>query len=133
MSQGSWLGPFIFMTLIDDLRLQLPILKYVDDTTVPKTVVKTETSQLQTVIEELVSWSAANHMNTDEKKTKEMITGSLRGQQTPLVISGQVVTQVSVFKLLGVTINNSLRWSDHTESANKRLCFLKKLKRAGVS
>jgi len=47
------------------------------------------------------------------------------------------MTQVSVFKLLGATINNSLRWSDHTESitskANKRLRFLKKLKRAGVS
>jgi len=53
-----------------------------------------------------------------------MIIGSLKGQQTPLVISGQVVTQVSVFKLLGVTVNNSLKWSDHTESitkANQRL------------
>jgi len=57
-------------------------------TPVSETVAKTETRQLQTVIDELVSWSAANHMNINEKKTKEMITGSLRGQQTPLVISG---------------------------------------------
>jgi len=67
---------------------------------VSENVAKTETSQLQTVIDELVSWSAANHMNINEKKTKEMIIGSLRGQQTPLVISGQVVTQVSVLKVL---------------------------------
>jgi len=72
--------------LIDDLRLQLPTHKYVDDTTAPETVVKTETSQLQTVIDELVSWSAANHLNINEKKTKEMIIGSLKGQQTPVVI-----------------------------------------------
>jgi len=88
------------------------IHKYVDDTTVSETVAKTETSQLQTVTDELMSWSAANHMNINEKKTKEMIIGSLRGQQTPLVIlgfAGRVVTQVSVFKLLGATINNSLR------------------------
>jgi len=51
---------------------------------------------------------------------KEMIIGSLRGQQSPLVISGQVVTQVSVFKLPGVTINNSLRWSDHIESMTSK-------------
>jgi len=47
------------------------------------------------------------------------------------------MTQVSVFKLLGVTINNSLRWSEHIESitskANKRLWFLERLKWAGVS
>jgi len=47
------------------------------------------------------------------------------------------MTQVSVFKLLGVTVNNALRWSNHIESvmskANKHLWFLKKLKQAGVS
>jgi len=99
----------IFLILINDLCLQLPTHEYVDDTTVSETVAMTETSQLQTVIDELVSWSAANHVNINEKKTKEMIIGSLRGQQMPLVISGQVVTQVSVFKLLGVKINNSLK------------------------
>jgi len=52
---------------------KLPTHKYVDDTTVSETVAKTETSQLQTVIDELVSWSAANHMNINEKKTKEVI------------------------------------------------------------
>jgi len=76
-------------------------------------------------------------MDINGKKTKEMAIGSLRGQQTPLVISGQVVTQVPVFKLLGVTISNLLRWSDHIESitskAINRRWFMKKLKRAGVS
>jgi len=122
---------------IESTTLKLPTHKYVDDTTASETVAKTETSQLQTVTDTLVSWSAANHMNNNEKKTKEMIIGSLRGQQTPLLISGQVVKQVSVFKLLGVTSNNPLRWSDHIEPitswANKRLWFLKKVKRAGVS
>jgi len=58
MPQGSWLGPLIFLILIDDLRLHLPTHMYVDDTTVPETVAKAETSQLQIVIDELVSWSA---------------------------------------------------------------------------
>jgi len=69
-------------------RLQLSTHYYVDDTTVSETVAKIETSRLQTAIDELVSWSAANHKNINEKKTKEKIIGSLRGQQMPLVISG---------------------------------------------
>jgi len=73
-------------------------------------------------------------LSSHEKKTKKMIIGSpLREQQLSQAL--QVVTQVSVFMLLGVTINNSLRWSDHTESVvtSKRLWFLKKLKQAGMS
>jgi len=62
--------------------------KHVDDTAVSETVAKTETSQTQTVIDELVSWSAANHININKKKTMWLIIGSLRGQQMPLVISG---------------------------------------------
>jgi len=44
---------------------------------------------------------------------------------------------VTSYKLLGVTIDASLKWADHiaavTSKADRRLWFLKKLKRAGVS
>jgi len=47
------------------------------------------------------------------------------------------VEQVVAFKLLGVTINNSLKWDHHitavTSEAATRFRFLKKFKRAGVS
>jgi len=33
MPQGSWLGPLIFLLLIDDLQLDCLVHKYVDDTT----------------------------------------------------------------------------------------------------
>jgi len=77
-------------------------------------------------------------MNINCMKTKEMIFCPLRKQPPPpLLISNQNVEQVTSFKLLGVTINNSLKWDDHiaavTSKAAKRLWFLKKLKRAGVS
>jgi len=57
---------------VDDFGLQLPTDKYVHYTAVSETVVKTETSQLQTVLEELVSWLAASHIhvNINDKKTK---------------------------------------------------------------
>ena len=47
------------------------------------------------------------------------------------------VERVPVYKLLGVTVNSALKWGDHVAAikskAAKRLWFLKKLKRAGVS
>jgi len=53
------------------------------------------------------------------------------------VVSNHNVEQVTSFKLLGVTINDALQWDDHiaavTSKTAKRLWFLKKLKRAGVS
>jgi len=51
--QGSWLGPLVFLILTDDLRLQLPTYKYVDDTTISETIAKDEHSQMQSVVDEL--------------------------------------------------------------------------------
>jgi len=77
-------------------------------------------------------------MNINSKKTKEMIIGPLSKENvTPLSISTITVECVSTYKLLGVMINSSLKWDDHIDAimtkAAKRLWFLKKLKRAGVS
>ena len=67
-----------------------------------------------------------------------MILGPLSKQDmSPVMISDQEVEQVTSFKLLGVTVTDPLRWNNHidavTTKASKRLWFLKKLKRAGVS
>jgi len=67
-----------------------------------------------------------------------MVLGQLRKETLmPLVIMSGTVERVSVFKLFGVTINSALKWDNHVTTivskAVKRLWFLKKLKRAGVS
>ena len=85
-------------------------------------------SLMQPAVDELVDWSAINHMNINGKITKEMILDSLQRYSTPpLVISDQVVEQVSIFMLLGVSVNDCWRWNDHVDSiaakANKRLWF----------
>ena len=67
-----------------------------------------------------------------------MVLGPLSKKTlAPLVITSGTVERVSVFKLLGVTINSALKWNNLVTAivlkAIKRLRFLKKLKRAGVS
>jgi len=81
--------------------------------------------------------SGTDCMNVNYKKTKEMVLGSLSKEpMTPLAISAKPVEQVSEYKILGVTVNASLKWDSHinavTSKAAKRLWFLKELKRAGV-
>jgi len=96
---------------------------------------------MQSVVDELVNWSTSNHMNINSRNTKEMILGSMRKQTvSPVMISQETIEQLTSFKRFGVTVSDSLRWGDHvaavtavTAKASKRLRFLKKLKRAGVT
>ena len=57
-------------------------------------------------------------------------------ETTPVVIEGKHIETVEKTKLLGVTIQNNLRWDNHVEDmykkASKRLYFLTLLKRAGL-
>ena len=56
---------------------------------------------------------------------------------TPIVIHSSTVEQVTSFKFLGVVITNNLQWEKHVIAicvkVNKRLQFLKLLKRSGVT
>jgi len=98
---------------------------------------KKRSNDLPSAVDVLTEWSEVNHMTVNNKKTKEMVLGPLSKESTtPLLMTGNLVQQVTQYKLLGVTINAALKWDDHikaiTSKAAKRLRFLKKLKRAGV-
>jgi len=64
---------------------------------------------MQRTVDALVEWSKVNHMNVNSKKTKEMVLGPLSKESTtPLFMTGNLVQQVTQYKLLGVTINAAL-------------------------
>ena len=67
-----------------------------------------------------------------------MVLGPLsRNSPVQTTIGDLTVERVSQFKLLGVIVNDSLKWNDHVATVcskmNKRLYFLKQLKRAGMA
>jgi len=137
MPQGSWLGPLIFIILIDDLRPRLLTHKFVDDTTLSEIIAKGSTSKMQRTIDELVQWSQLNRLNVNINKTKEMVLGTLGKELVvPLTVSSTVVERVPVYKILGVIVSSDLKWDDHvaaiTSKAGKRLWFMKQLRKAGV-
>jgi len=73
-----------------------------------------EDGRMRSALDEIEAWSATKYMYINCKKTKEMILGPLSKQQPlPLLISDHNVEQVTSYKLLGVTIDASLKWVDH--------------------
>jgi len=139
MPQGTWLGLYIFLILINDLTSTVQLHKYVDDVTMTERVRRDESSNMQQELDELQLWSNANLMKINSKKTKEMLLGPIgRNQQPPaLHLAGHQLERVTSFKLLGVIISDTLKWDDYITSicskAAKRLHFLKLLKRSGIA
>jgi len=137
--QGSLLSPLTFIILIDDLNADCMIHKFVDDTTLSEFIDKGQASQMDVNVTQLLNWSSNNHMNVNFKKTKEMIINTSHCNfLNKLSVSYVEIERVNVFKLLGVHINQSLKWDDHVSAimcnkAATRIYFLKQLKRSSVN
>ena len=126
----------VFLIHINDLKSAQPTFKFIDDVTFDHP----GSSDMQASIDTIVKWSADNHMNINISKTKEMFINPDKSSQSacpPLVIGNRCIERVPVFKLLGVSLSTDLRWSYHTKDicvkANKRLHFLRMLKRSAMT
>jgi hypothetical protein len=138
MPQGTWLGPYVFLILINDLNTAIASFKFVDDVTLTEVIGQSHTSQMQLVAHQIDEWSHLNFMNINAKKTKEMLFGRIQKYPPPLIeFETGTVERVSTFKLLGLTITDNLSWEEHINAisvkASKRLHFLKLLKRSSVN
>ena len=136
--QGTKLGPWLFVLMINDLDTNAQQWKYVDDTTTSEVVVKGGVSHMQAIASRVIEWSRENRVQLNADKCKELRISFAKEQRAfdPVIIEGKEVELVTSTKLLGLTIANDLTWNDHvtviTKKASKRLYFLTQLKRAGV-
>jgi len=76
-------------------------------------------------------------MNVNFKKTKEMIINTSHCNfPDKLSVADVEIERVNVSKLLGVHINQSLKWDDHVSAicnkAAPRIYYFKQLKRSSV-
>ena len=138
MPQGTWLGPYVFLALINDLSSLAELHKFVDDCTLSETITTPDDTIMQQEIDSLNNWSTSNCMNINTKKTKEMLLGPIRNKVlVPLLLNNSSIERVHSYKLLGLNINDKMKWNEHVSAicrkAATRLHFLKLLKRAQVS
>jgi len=111
--------------------------KYVDDTTLSEIVAKSATFHMQIYCDVVVQQSEQARVNINGRKTKEMPIGSISKDPLPhLMLCGATVDRVTTFKLLGVHVSSSLKWTDQIDAmvSNAASClhFLKQLNRAGA-
>ncbi len=110
--QETWLG---FVLLINDLSSQCGMHKFVDDVTLSEVINKYDNSNMCAHLNNVVEWSENNLMNINIAKTKEMLIGRIKNEPPPkILLCGNVIERVSSFRLLGVQIDNNLKWASHT-------------------
>jgi hypothetical protein len=142
--QGSILGPLLFCLFINDLPLHI-LNKNVDcDLFADDGSLHTSASNIQTLehtlqeeVNNVSQWCADNNMLVNAQKTKCMvITSRQKHQRGPLklniVIDKDDVEQVKSHRVLGVTVDDELRWHLHINNVCKTVArniyLLSKLK-----
>ena len=95
--QGTKLGPWLFILMIDDINTSNSNLwKYVDDTTIAECVHKKEGSRIQSDVEELIAKSNQNKFQLNESRWKELRISFAKSAAdfAPIVINGKAIEVV---------------------------------------
>lgn len=112
--QGGVLSPYLFNVFINDLTAPTgsTIYKYADDTTylIPHYSRDIE-SDIRIVDHHISQWCLNNRMNLNKSKTQIL---TINKSRTQTMYHGEYnALKKSQMKILGVTINNRLRFDDH--------------------
>ena len=138
--QGTKLGPILFLVLVNDASIDCcRRWKYVDDLTLGEIVKQGQQSQLQNYLDDLADWCKCNDVLPKPSKCHILTISFLKRQPVlqDFVINNVQLNRVSQIKLLGVTIQNDLKWNCHigdiVSKASRRLYSLCILKRVNAS
>ncbi len=71
--QGSWLGPLLYVIMLNDLHSKGLLHKYMDDSSITEEVIDPVDSIMQDCVNDIVDWSDDNNTRINGKTTKEMI------------------------------------------------------------
>ena len=93
LPQGTKLGPWLFVLMINDLDTNAQQWKYVDDTTVSEVVVKGGESHVQAIANRVIEASHENRVQLNANKCKELRISFAKEQRVfdPITIEGKEV------------------------------------------
>ena len=120
--QGTKLGLWLFVLMINNLDMNAQQWKDVDDTTVSEVVVKGREIHVQAIADSVIEWSHENRVQRNAGKCKELRISFAKEQRVfdPVTIEGKEVELVTSTKLLGLTIANNLTWNNHVTEITKK-------------
>ncbi|XP_033127428.1 uncharacterized protein LOC117125137 [Anneissia japonica] len=136
--QGTKLGLILFLVLVNDVARNVPRRwKYVDDLTFGEVMnAKREEQKMQSILDNVSLWCTNKYMLPKLSKCHIMIVSFLQSRTPdPIVtLNDQVIHVVDSMKLLGVIIQNDLKWDKHVNEciykASKLLFTLSILRKA---
>ena len=144
--QGTIIGPVSFLCMINDAlsvsqhSANIPsVWKYVDDLTIGENRPVGTTSTMQESLIALQEWAGQNKLKLNPTKCQGMqiYFGKKEVPDIDLRISDHRLEVVRKVKLLGVIIQDDLKWDAQIESiqtkANRKMFMLRKLKEAGFN
>ena len=114
LTQGSVLGPFLFLIYINDLpeypKNNNQIAKFADDTSLVKAGKRKE-CQIQEDIDKMAVWFTSNRLTVNASKCEVMNFG-LRGQQF-ITLMNQKIPQKDSCKYLGLHVDDKMTFTDN--------------------
>ena len=126
--QGTKLGPWLFLLMINDLRpSNTKSCKFVDDTTLGEFVKREGYSRIQYAIEKVEKWSRENKLVLNGDKCKKMVIDFSKSKQPfdSIGLGSLELERVGFAKVLGLTLSENLTWNCHVEKIiTKALSFL---------
>ena len=136
VSQGSILGPLLFLLYINDLPESLckttPCL-YADGTQIfaSSDDYAELIDKLNYDLNKISEWLARNKLQHHPTKTKVMIIGSAHNLRNkvrdyPVMLNGKSIPRTSSFECLGVFLDETMSWAEHIEKTGKKV-------RAGIA
>ena len=121
--QGSFLGPLLFSICINDLIIsstKLKFLMYADDTKIYFNLEDFDPECVETEInnelERVNLWLKLNKLSLNIKKTKLLVfhRKQKKIQDINILIDNVQIERVNTFNFLGILLDESLTWTDHT-------------------
>lgn len=137
--QGTKLGPWLFLIMINELNTSADLWKFVDDISVSEIVQKGDDSKLQHAIDDLARQSIREGFQLSQPKCKELRIGFSKSAPNfdSIELNGEPLEIVTSAKLLGLNISSNLKWNNHiselVRKAAPRLYYLRQLKRSRIA
>ena len=124
------LGPWLFLIMINDLKLQNEMWKFVDETTVSKVIGKDQTSNLQNEMDILANSISSDKFQLNETMSKEMriCFGSNVNDFQQLIPSITLHWKLSK----GIAYKWNIHVNEVIKKCRKRLYHLTELKGANI-